>query len=323
MQKPLKPLDEQTRLATLRSLDILDSLPEERFDRITRLAKRIFNVPIALISLIDDDRQWFLSSMGIDIKETSRDISFCGHAILKDQFFTVPDATLDSRFNDNPLVMGSPNIRFYAAYPISAPNGSKLGTICLLDQLPRDFSEEDIQLLNDLVQMVEQEISAIYSANLDDLTRISNKRGFIGTGIVLFEFCKKNHIPVSLLYIDLDNFKPINDQYGHAEGDEALKAFSNILRESFRDTDVIARIGGDEFAVLLGNCTLLDCQINLDRLNTTIETYNATANIKYEIKFSAGIAQYEPSKHLSLDDLLKDADFMMYKHKNSKQLSIS
>lgn len=321
MQKPLKPIDEQTRLATLKSLDILDSLPEERFDRITRLAKRIFNVPIALISLIDADRQWFLSSMGIDIKETPRDTSFCGHAILNDEFFTVPDTTLDSRFYDNPLVVESPNVRFYAAHSISAPNGSKLGTICLLDQSPRSFSEEDIQLLNDLVQMVEQEISAIYSANLDELTKVLNKRGFFRTGIVLFEFCKKNHIPVSLLYIDLDHFKPINDQFGHAEGDEALKAFSKALRDSFRDTDVIGRIGGDEFAVLLGNCTLLDCQINLDRLNRTIETNNATANIKYKIKFSAGIAEYEPAKHLLLDDLLKDADYMMYEHKNSKQAS--
>lgn len=323
MKKPLKPLDEQTRLATLRSLDILDSLPEERFDRITRLAKRIFNVPIALISLIDADRQWFLSSMGIEVKETSRDISFCAHAILNDEFFIVPDASLDSRFNDNPLVTGSPNIRFYAAHPISAPNGSKLGTICLLDQLPRKFTDEDIQLLNDLVQMVEREISSTYTANLDELTMVSNKRGFIATGIVLFEFCKKNNIPISILYIDLDHFKPINDQYGHAEGDEALKAFSHILLENFRETDVVGRIGGDEFAVLMGNCTLEDCRINLDRLGIAIETYNATALKKYEIKFSAGIVEYEPSKHLSVDDLLKEADFKMYQHKKLKKQHLS
>lgn len=318
MKKPTKPLDEQTRINTLKSLGILDSNPDERFDRITRLAKRIFNVPIALISLIDSDRQWFLSSVGIDIKETSRDISFCGHAILNDEFFTVPDTTLDSRFNDNPLVTGSLNIRFYAAYPITAPNGSKLGTICLLDQLPRNFAAEDIQLLNDLVQMVEQEISAVYTANIDELTMVSNKRGFIAAGIILFEFCKKNSIPASLLYIDLDHFKPINDRYGHAEGDEALKAFSKILIENFRSTDVIGRIGGDEFAVLMANCTLEECQINLDRFSHAIETYNATALRKYKIKFSAGIVEHNSTKHTSIDDLLKEADFMMYQDKKLK-----
>ncbi len=320
MEKPKKPLDEQARVVTLKSLDILDSLPAERFDRITRLAKRIFNVPIALITLIDTDRQWFLSSVGLDIKETPRDISFCGHAILGDEFFTVPDTTLDPRFVDNPLVSCSPNIRFYAAYPISAPNGSKLGTICLLDQSPRNFSEEDKQLLYDLVGMVEQEVSAIYIANLDELTQLYNKRGFVTTGTINLEFCTKNNLPVCLIYIDLDQFKPINDQHGHAEGDEALKFFSNILRESFRDTDVLGRIGGDEFAVLLTNCTLVDCQLNLDRLNSAIETFNTIPERKYKIEFSAGIVEFASDRHSSIDDLLKEADLTMYMNKGIKKL---
>lgn len=318
MKKPLKPLNEQTRLDTLKSLNILDSIPEERFDRITRLAKRIFNVPIALISLIDEDRQWFLSSIGLDIKETPRDISFCAHAILDDKFFSVPDTMLDSRFNDNPMVTGSPNIRFYAAYPISAHNGSKLGTICLLDNTPRDFSEEDKQLLNDLVRMVEKEISASYLASFDELTMVSNKRGFVAFANSVLSFCNKTSIPASLIYIDLDHFKPINDKFGHDEGDDALKTFSRLLLGNFRDSDVIGRIGGDEFAILLANCTLTDCQVNLDRLNDTVETYNLSSNKGYKLEFSAGSVEYDFAKHSSINELIKEADLLMYKQKQSK-----
>src|SRR5688500_1027522 len=111
MLKPATPLDEERRIRALQSLNLLDSAPKERFDRITRVAKKLFNVPIALVSLVDSDRQWFLSAFGLDVKQTSRDVSFCGHAILYDDFFVVNDATKDERFFDNPLVTQSPNIR--------------------------------------------------------------------------------------------------------------------------------------------------------------------------------------------------------------------
>ena len=116
MQAPLVPTNEKTRLETLRALNILDSSPEERF---ARMAKRLFGVSIALVSLVDADRQWFKSSFGLELKETTREISFCGHAILGDETFEVPDALLDKRFFDNPLVTQSPNIRFYAGCPLS------------------------------------------------------------------------------------------------------------------------------------------------------------------------------------------------------------
>src|ERR1700752_1549332 len=114
MLTPALPADENTRLDTLRALNILDTSPEERFDRLTRLAKRLFGVPIALVNLVDADRQWFKSCVGLSATETPRDISFCGHAILGDDILLVPDAGVDERFHDNPLVTGDPNIRFYA-----------------------------------------------------------------------------------------------------------------------------------------------------------------------------------------------------------------
>ncbi len=318
MQKPGTPPDEKTRIDTLRALNILDSSPQERFDRITRLAKRMFGVPVALVSLIDADRQWFLSSFGLDVPETSRDISFCGHAILGDEIFTVPDAALDPRFNDNPLVTDSPNIRFYAGCPISVPNGSKLGTLCLIDQSPRGFDEEDKALLRDLARMVEQEVVAVQLATLDELTMISNRRGFETLSKHALSLCKRMESPATLLFIDLDKFKPINDTYGHAEGDHALQVFSNILRDVFRDSDVIGRMGGDEFAVLLTRSSAADCETIVQHLKQTVADYNAKATRGYNLEFSHGFVEYDAQKHASLDDLLAEADRLMYQQKKAR-----
>ena len=315
MQKPAQPPDEQRRLNTLRALNLLDSNPQERFDRITRLAKRLFGVPIALVSLVDADRQWFLSAFGVDAKETPRDISFCGHAILGDKVFAVPNAALDPRFNDNPLVTGEPNIRFYAGSPIKVGNGSKLGTLCLIDQSPREFTEEDKALLNDLTRMVEQEIAALQLATFDELTMISNRRGFEGLSQHALNFCKRLNKPASLIFIDLDKFKTINDKYGHAEGDYALQVFSNLLKTTFRDCDVIGRLGGDEFAVLLSDSSSEDCQAVLTRLGEAVAAYNLEAKRGYDLQYSVGTVEYDSVKHEIVHDLLKEGDELMYHHK--------
>lgn len=319
MQKPGTPPDEKTRIDTLRALNILDSSPQERFDRITRLAKRMFGVPVALVSLIDADRQWFLSSFGLDdVKETSRDISFCGHAILGDEIFTVPDAALDPRFDDNPLVTDAPNIRFYAGCPISVPNGSKLGTLCLIDQSPRGFDDEDKALLRDLARMVEQEVVAIQLATLDELTMISNRRGFETLSKHALSLCKRMESPATLLFIDLDKFKPINDTYGHAEGDHALQVFSNILRDVFRESDVVGRMGGDEFAVLLTRSSAKDCESTLHTLRQAVTDYNNRATRGYNLEFSCGFVEYDAQKHQSIEDMLAEADSLMYQQKKDR-----
>jgi signal transduction histidine kinase/DNA-binding response OmpR family regulator/HPt (histidine-containing phosphotransfer) domain-containing protein len=153
------PTNEAERLAALHALKVLDTPPEARFDRITRVAQRHFDVPIALVSLVDEGRQWFKSCQGLDATETSRDISFCGHAILNDAILIVADATEDPRFADNPLVTGSPNIRFYAGTPLHAPGRERVGTLCVIDTQPRAFGAEDIAILRDLADCVEEELA--------------------------------------------------------------------------------------------------------------------------------------------------------------------
>ena len=319
MKAPDKPADESTRLEALRSLKLLDTSPEERFDRLTRLARRLFGVPISLISLVDDERQWFKSNIGLSATETPRDISFCGHAILGDGAFLVPDAALDERFSDNPMVTGDPKIRFYAGCPLAVANGSKIGTLCLLDQQPRILSDDDRELLADLAAMAEQEIAAVQLATMDELTLLSNRRGFIALAQHALNVCKRQNKSAALLFFDLNKFKHINDQFGHAEGDRALCAFSTALRSIFRDSDVIGRLGGDEFVVLLTDSEGEASALALSRLTDTLEQINKTDRRGYDVQYSVGSALFDPQRHASIEQLIEEADALMYADKKKKR----
>lgn len=157
---PFSDDHETARLKELYSLGLLDTLSDIRFDQYTQLASEIFEAPIALISLVDANRQWFKSSCGLDAKETARDISFCTHAILGDGEFVIEDALADERFRDNPLVTGEPNIRFYAGGVIRGPAGYALGTCCVIDRAPRIFGARERRMLSQLARMVEYEIES-------------------------------------------------------------------------------------------------------------------------------------------------------------------
>ncbi|GGP37478.1 GAF domain-containing hybrid sensor histidine kinase/response regulator [Shewanella saliphila] len=155
MEPATHTVDEANRLKALQQLHLLDSAPEEQFDHMTRFVQTYFNVPICLVSLIDDDRQWFKSKQGLDVCETGRDESFCGHAIHSSDVFVVEDTLSDPRFADNPLVTDKPNIRFYAGYPLQTAGGHRIGTLCIIDSTPRTFSYRDKQHLQDFGKIVE------------------------------------------------------------------------------------------------------------------------------------------------------------------------
>jgi GAF domain-containing protein len=156
--RPPLPKDEEERLAALHHLAILDTEPEERFDKFTRIAVAMFGVPIALVSLVDENRQWFKSACGTSIREGPRDTSFCAHAILEGAVMIVPDALLDPRFADNPVVVNEPRVRFYAGCPLVLAEGACVGTLCLIDTRPRQLDAAAIRLLQDLAELVLQEL---------------------------------------------------------------------------------------------------------------------------------------------------------------------
>lgn len=148
------PKNEAKRIKVLWQYDILDTVPEEVFDELADLAAHICGAPIALITLVAEDRQWFKSKIGVSVTETGRDISLCAHAILQNDLFIIGDTTLDERFKNNPFVAASPKIRFYAGAPLISPDGFALGTLCVLDQVPRDLTGDQKQALRILARHV-------------------------------------------------------------------------------------------------------------------------------------------------------------------------
>lgn len=316
MLEPSLPLDETQRLKSLHSLKILDTPEEARYDRLTRMAKRVFDVEICLVSLVDKDRQWFKSKQGLEACETSREISFCGHAILNKEPFIVSDTHEDERFVDNPLVTGPPNIRFYAGCPIHSPEGFRIGTLCIIDSQPKTLSQEDIDTLKDFAAMIEDEIKVAAQVTVDELTQVANRRGFNLVADHLLSLCRRTGTSAELVYFDLDGFKAVNDTHGHAAGDKILIHFAGLLLKCFRKADVVGRLGGDEFVVLLGNCG--DCSATaLERLRKMTE--DTECELLSQLDWSVGTTQFDPDLHGTVEDLIATADARMYLDKTERK----
>jgi diguanylate cyclase (GGDEF)-like protein len=253
------PSDEPRRLAALQSYGVLDSVCETSFDNIVHLAAQLVDVPISLVSLVDSHRQWFKAKVGLDASETPRDWSFCAHAIVgPDEVFVVDDALADRRFVDNPLVTGAPGIRFYAGARLINPEGAALGTLCVIDRAPRTLSDGLRQGLRRLAgtAMTTLELRRAMNraqdfARVDFLTGLANRHALIEAIERAIARQGRDAEPFALLFLDLDGFKQVNDRSGHAAGDRVLCEVAVALRASLRGIDIAARIGGDEFAVLL------------------------------------------------------------------------
>lgn len=319
MIPPAQPADEATRLADLHALAVLDTPAEERFDRLTRIARILFDAPMAMVSLVDAGRQWVKSGSGFPLRETSRETSFCGHAILSDEVMLVPDATKDPRFHDNPLVTGEPHVRFYVGRPLRVAGRSKVGTLCLMDSKPRQFSDHERLLLEDLASMAEQELTAVSMATTDHLTGLLNRQGFELLASQSLRVCQRMKRPASLLFFDMDRFKQINDQFGHEEGDRALKTFASLLTKSFRGSDLIARLGGDEFVALLIDSPAGGLSEALNRFRQRLAEEGGHDGPPYELRCSIGHSEYDPASEPALAALMAEADRQMYEDKAARR----
>ncbi len=308
MIKPPVPSDESQRLKTLRDLRLLDTPPEERFDRVTRLAKQLFSTQIALVSLVDADRQWFKSRQGLDAEETTRDISFCGHAIISDKPLIVSDAATDPRFSDNPLVSGNPNIRFYAGYPLAAPDGSRVGTLCLIDSEPKQITAEQENLLGELARMVEEELDAADHATIDPTTRLSSRCGFIAIADHLVSLCKRKREPMTLLMIQLQNFEFIEENHGRYASDTAIVELAHLIARSFRESDVIARVAMDTFAVLLPSTCLEASVIARGRFDHGLRARNIDSSRSHELCAEIRAIAYDDTRHKDAEALLREGE---------------
>lgn len=320
MKTPGYPPDEERRLRSLKASGILGSGQDERFDRLTRLAKRIFDVPVALISLVDEDSLWLKSCDGVTLSEhIPRNTSFCAHALLESEPMIIRDTYLDERFCDNPHVIGHPFVRFYAGCPILLPDGAVAGAFCLIDSQPRTFTDDERGVLKDLAAIVEDEFAVMDAATEDELTGLFNRRGISALAHYSLVATQRRAEPLSLAYIDLDNFKYINDTLGHAQGDKALEAIADLMTSSFRDTDLISRQGGDEFVIIFPDTSEQGAFIALQHLSEQVADYNRTSGKPWQLEFSVGIAEYNEQLHATPADLIHSADRQMYQMKLSRK----
>jgi diguanylate cyclase (GGDEF)-like protein len=253
------PADEPGRLAAVRDYAILDTPPELEFDALTRLATFMFDAPIAVVAMMDESRLWFKSKIGLDVPELDRKVAFCAHAIMCPRdALVVPDLQADQRFRENPLVAQAPHIRFYAGAPIVDPGGFALGTIAIIDARPRQFDDGQRAALMDLSTLV---MTALRNrrnalelgrlARTDHLTGIANRAQFELAVASQIQQAARSNESFAVLCMDLDGFKEVNDEHGHAAGDAVLREVARRVLAQVREGDTVARVGGDEFAVVM------------------------------------------------------------------------
>jgi diguanylate cyclase (GGDEF)-like protein len=335
MKKPPIPPDEAQRLESLRRLAILDTPAEERFDRITRTAARLFDAPIALVTLVDASRQWFKSAQGLDLMETPRDVSFCAHALLGDEPFVVPDTKRDPRFADNPLVTGPPYVRFYAGMPLEGPEGLKLGTLCIIDKKPRTMTLGGLAALRDLAGWAESELQVFKlsqsqmtllteraalrdQAMTDALTRVWNHGVIVDILVRELDRSRRAGQSVAAIMADIDHFKKINDGHGHLVGDAVLREVARRIRASVRPYDAVGRYGGEEFLVILPGATGANAQKTAERIRTTIAGSEILVpGGRVAVTISLGVAATEGNEKTKADQLVSAADGALYRAKKA------
>lgn len=318
MKAPEIPDNESARLRSLRASGLVGSAPSERFDRITRLARHLFGTKYALLSLVDATNLWLQSCAGWERGNPARETSFCGHAILGFSPMVVEDALKDERFFDNPMVLGPPNLRFYAGCPVRSPDGYAIGSLCLADDRPHTLTTTQITILQDLAAIVEDEFAVLNHSIRDELTGLSNRRGFNMLGNYALLSGKRRGEPLSLGYIDLDYFKEINDTWGHSAGDSALVAMAQLMKQSFRDADVISRQGGDEFSVLFIDSDADGAGLAMQALHDKVDEYNCSTGNPWRLQFSWGVEEFNPGRHETLEALINAADSSMYRMKKTR-----
>jgi diguanylate cyclase (GGDEF)-like protein len=245
------PTNEPHRLRELERYGLDDGTDDPHFCRILSLAAEVLQMPMGMISLVEDKSQRFLCRHGIAIRSTPRDVAFCAHAIVGSEPFVIPDTHQDSRFSSNPLVQGPPHIRFYAGMPLCTQRGYNLGAMCVVDHQPHEFDDQRRHLLSEFAALLMREIEWRHQSNLCPLTGLQRRDSFFRLAEKEFQRARLNHWPLALLSFDVDNFRQINMRWGHAAGDQVLVDLVGICQQMIDEDDLMARIYDEEFCLLI------------------------------------------------------------------------
>jgi diguanylate cyclase (GGDEF)-like protein len=304
--------DEYGRQQALDRLQVVGTAKERPFERIVDLVKTTLNVPICAVSLIDNDRQWFRASRGLSVEETPRDIAFCDHAIRTGEPFMIEDAACDHRFANNPLVLGEPFIRSYLGIPLRMPDGYMIGSLCVIDQQPRVFSSGEIEILKSFASLVTGEMELRTIASIDGLTSVLSRMAW--TSKVNSEISRaERDAALSIVMLDLDHFKQINDSFGHGMGDLVLKRTAAEFGKVLRKHDIAGRLGGEEFAICLINASAEMALEIAERIRLRISQLRFSEHDMLRCSASFGVATLAPGETLA--QLLKKSDEALYEAK--------
>ncbi|MGF1503450.1 MAG: diguanylate cyclase [Paracoccaceae bacterium] len=316
MSADFEQIDEAARIRAVRRSRLLEATTPDAFDRIVRVASEVYGTPIALITLVDTDRQIFLAKRGTEAAETPRSIAFCHHTIQEPVALVVPDATADIRFAANPLVVGEMGIRAYMGVPICSPDGYRLGSLCVIDTRPRpDIAARGAEVLADLGQLVTSDIEMRLLSQTDALTGVASRRWFLEMVARECTRSARSGQPVTLGVLDIDRFKAVNDRHGHPVGDEVLSALAGRLQACMRKKDMLGRLGGEEFGLLLGDTDTAAGYLAADRVRrvTSDQVFHTSAG-SLPLTISLGLATRQ-GETTDPEELLRAADAALYEAK--------
>lgn len=312
-----EPSNEERRLAALHSLGLLGTEEEERFDILTSLALRLFNVPMASINFVDKDKVWFKSRQNISIPQFPRNISFCTYTIESDEVFIVPDALKDLRFANNINVTHPPHLRFYAGCPIHASDGSRIGTICLLDRRSRHFLSREVAALAELAKLVEKELYSERMNTRDPDTRAFSMAAFEARAENVLTLCQGLQLSSSLLMFHLLNMEA--DEGENRRSHERRKrnrhksiAFSRLLSESLRSSDLVGQLGEEAFIALLIGAGEEELEEARKRLDRSLANHNRNCIQGLELRYDLGCAVAAPDRSENLQSLLTQAELNLF-----------
>lgn len=321
------PINEAQRLEAVHAHQILDTAPELAFDALARLAAHTFAAPVALVTLMDANRQWFKAGVGLHMPELDRQLAFCAHTIVHTASpMVMEDLQADSRFANHPLVAQGPRLRFYAGAPVVDAQGMVLGTIAVLDTQARPFSLAQRAALLDLSTLVmtalegrQQALQLAHMAMTDYLTGLSNRAQFKQALEVELSHAMRTGEPFTVLCMDLDGFKEVNDGFGHAAGDEVLCEVSRRLAQQVRLGDVLARFGSDEFGVVMRHGAKDSAQVLAKRIVKAVSApITLSSGDVIGVGVSIGMAAYTDTVE-SVPTLLAHADQALYQAKKQNE----
>ncbi len=312
----LPPIDEVAHQRAVERCEILDTPPEPVFDRITALTRRLFAVPMAALTFLHDDRSWLKSADGMEGGSYPRRHSFCNTVIRLPKPLVVPNMAMDLRFNGSPYVVGEPHIASYAGVPIRTPDGFSVGALCAMDVTPREFTQDQIDGLLDLAEMASQHIALRRIAVEDHLTGALSRRAFLEAAHLERVRHARYGRGSSVLVMDVDHFKRVNDTYGHGVGDEVLKAVSGCCLKMLRPNDRFGRLGGEEFAFVLPETDAEHALAAANRFREAIAALRIGPG-RLQVTASFGVAGPPAHEDTSVDVWLAAADAALYAAKHA------